>query len=111
MDNQKNIGKKIKEAREQVHMTQEQLGQKVGFSAMGISYMEQGLRGIKVEHLEKIADVLNLSLSYFLEPITGSSYPSAFYGRINDVMSEDEKKEMSIKIGEFDKHIESKFEK
>ncbi len=111
MDNQKLIGSKIKEARERARLTQEQLGEKVGFSAMGISYFEKGMRSIKIEHLERISNELGVSLSYFLEPVTGSSSPNVFYGRINDQISENSKREIAHKVGEFDKYIESIFEK
>jgi transcriptional regulator with XRE-family HTH domain len=115
MDNQKLIGERIKEARERARLTQEQLGSKVGFSAMGISHLEKGQRGVKIEHLDRIADALELDVSYFLTPVSGgtsASYPNTFYGRINggSDMSDSHQVEINTKISEFDKYIESKFE-
>lgn len=111
MDNQRIIGEKIKDARLRSRMTQEQLGEKIGISAMGISHFEQGLRSVKLEYLEKIADALGLSLSYFVGQAPTTSFPNTFYGRINDGISEDSKKEIDMKISEFDRYIEKKFEK
>lgn len=111
MDNQKSIGIRLRKAREAAGLTQEQLGQKLGYSAMGISHLEQGARKIKVEHLEKIAHELNVSISYFLEPVAPTFYPSTTYGRISNELSDDKKREVNRKIADFDRHVESLFRK
>lgn len=111
MDNQKNIGIRIRKAREAAGLTQEQLGGKLGYSAMGISYLEQGVRKIKIEHLEKIASEVNVSISYFLEPVAPAAYPNTTYGRISGELNEEKKKEVNKKIADFDRHVESFFKK
>ena len=107
MDNQKNIGMKLRKAREAAGLTQQPLGDKIGYSSMGISYLEQGIRTIKIEHLEKIAPILNVSVSYFLDPSTTYSYPNTFYGRIKGEMDDERKKEVNQKIADFDKYVDS----
>jgi repressor LexA len=64
----KKIGEKIKEAREEKGLTQKELGEHLGYSPMGISYFEQGVRDIKLSDLEHLANFLGKSLSYFLSP-------------------------------------------
>lgn len=72
MDKQTQIGKKIKLARQEANMTQEDLGAKTGYSAMGISYLEKGLRDIKIKNLEIFAKILEKDISFFLEPLVES---------------------------------------
>jgi repressor LexA len=64
----KKIGQRIKEAREEKGLTQKELGEYLGYSAMGISYFEQGVREIKLSDLERLAQFFGRSLSYFLSP-------------------------------------------
>lgn len=64
----KKVGQKIKEAREEKGLTQKELGEHLGYSAMGISYFEQGVREIKLADLERLAEFFGKSLSYFLSP-------------------------------------------
>ena len=71
MVDQLKIGDKIKKARGDAGLTQKELGKKIGITAMGISYLEKGLRKIKVDDIVKIAEQLNVEKSYLLEPITG----------------------------------------
>jgi transcriptional regulator with XRE-family HTH domain len=60
------IGEKIKEAREEKNMTQKQLGEYLGYSTMGISYFEQGLREVKVSDLQKLSSFFGKDPSFFL---------------------------------------------
>jgi len=66
-DRYKFIGKKIKEAREALSMSQKALAEALGYeSATAISLIESGERRVKIEDLEKIAEVLQRDLEYFL---------------------------------------------
>lgn len=60
------IGQKIKEVREEKGITQKQLGEYLGYSAMGVSYFEQGVREVKVSDLQKIASFFGKEPSFFL---------------------------------------------
>ena len=60
------IGQKIKEVREAKGITQKQLGEYLGYSAMGISYFEQGVREVKVSDLQKMATFFGKDPSFFL---------------------------------------------
>jgi len=62
----KEIGEKIRKAREERGLTQKDLGEHLGYTPMGISHFEKGIRGLKVNDLKKLADYLGKDLSYFL---------------------------------------------
>lgn len=66
-DRYKFIGARIKEARETLSMSQKSLAEALGYeSATAISLIESGERRVKIEGLEKLAEVLKKSLEYFL---------------------------------------------
>ncbi len=61
------IGSRIREAREKIFMSQKILAEALGYeSATAISLIESGERKVKIEDLEKIADILKKRLEYFL---------------------------------------------
>ncbi len=64
----KKIGERIKEAREEKGLTQKQLGEFLGYSTMGISYFEQGVREMKVTDIQKLAGYFGKDISFFLSP-------------------------------------------
>lgn len=63
----KKIGQRIKEAREEKGLTQKQLGENLGYSSMGISNFEQGIREIKLTDIHRVASFLGKDVSFFLE--------------------------------------------
>ena len=68
MDIQNFISKKIREAREEKGITQKELADALGYSPMGISHFERGMRGIKMSDIEKLAKYLGKKMFYFLPP-------------------------------------------
>jgi transcriptional regulator with XRE-family HTH domain len=56
---QKTIGRKIKEARESVNLSQQALSEKTGYGRDKISRMENGKQNLTILTLEKIADALD----------------------------------------------------
>lgn len=61
------IGRQIRTAREGVHLSQEELAQRLGYrSPTAVSYFESGLRKVSVYDLQRIADILGRPLSFFL---------------------------------------------
>lgn len=64
----KKIGERIKEAREEKGITQKQLGEHLGYSSMGISNFEQGIREIKLKDIHRIASFFGKDISFFLDP-------------------------------------------
>lgn len=109
MDNPRLIGERIRKAREEAGLTQAELGEKTGFSAMGISYLEKGQRKLKIEDLQTIAKALSISPSYLLEPVTGrpASYPNTIYGRISEDLTDEQKKDVNEALDKFDSFVDS----
>ncbi|MGB9804204.1 LexA family protein [Desulfofundulus sp.] len=60
------IGKRIKMAREERGMTQEQLGEKLGFTKTAINLYEKGKRRVSIDDLKRISHILGKPLSFFL---------------------------------------------
>ncbi|MDR3071428.1 MAG: XRE family transcriptional regulator [Endomicrobium sp.] len=60
------IGRKIKEARKSVNLTQTELAQKIGYMRNSIAQYEIGKLVPSIKVLEKIAHETNKSLNYFL---------------------------------------------
>jgi len=75
----KEIGQRIKKARENAGLSQEELGRKVGgFSGTAISLYEQGERKISLETITSIAKVLNVTIEELVEGYTEET-PSIKY--------------------------------
>lgn len=62
----KAIGERIKSTREEKGLTQKQLGEVLGYSPMGISHFENGIREIKLSDLYKLASFFGKDVSHFL---------------------------------------------
>ena len=67
MEQNISIGEKIKSLRTARNLTLKQLGEMTGLSTGFLSQMERGMSSIAIDTLEKIADVLNVTLSSFFE--------------------------------------------
>jgi len=63
----KNIGQKIQAAREEKGMTQVDLAGALGITQAALSNYELGKRRLYIHQIEAIADVLERSISYFIE--------------------------------------------
>lgn len=70
--NQKAIGKRIKAAREQRELTQEQLAESVDLSPMHVSVIERGVKLPKLETLINIANVLDVSADFLLQDVVSN---------------------------------------
>lgn len=62
----KEIGERIRQARDAVGLTMEELGARIGYTKSAISKWESGARPISIEALKHIAEVLNRPISYFV---------------------------------------------
>ncbi len=63
----KEIGGKIRKARENKKMSQRELADVLGYeSSTAISLIEAGERKVSIVDIEKIADALNQNVNYFL---------------------------------------------
>lgn len=65
---EKELGGRIRRARERVERSQSSLGDALGLDRSAISLIEKGQRNVRVTELLKIADLLGRPLSYFVVP-------------------------------------------
>jgi len=112
MDTKQIIGKKIKDARQRMSLSQEELGKRVGYSAMGISHFECGIRKIGVEDLEKIARALDIGVSFFIDPSfkpinTGQTGRVSYLRSNVDIFDEDKQKEISNATSKFEDFVKN----
>ena len=70
--NQKAVGRRIKAAREQKRLTQEQLAELVDLSPMHVSVIERGVKLPKLETLINIANVLDVSSDVLLQDVVNN---------------------------------------
>lgn len=92
MNDLKTIGRRIRSAREEAGLSQEQLGERIGYSAMGVSHLENGDRKIKLEDLQKISEKLEVDINYLLEPIAKPTFPPTLYRRGDEDISDEQKR-------------------
>lgn len=64
---QEKVGKRIKELRNKLDISQEELGFRLGVHRTYIASLEVGKRNISIVTLEKITDALEISLSNFFD--------------------------------------------
>lgn len=64
--NYSSLGKNIKLARKKVHMTQEELAERVDISTVFVSQIENANRKASLETVYKISKVLNISMDELL---------------------------------------------
>ena len=60
------IGLKIKQVREEKGLTQKELGEVLGYSPMGVSHFEKGIRELKISDIDKLANFFGKNISFFL---------------------------------------------
>lgn len=66
--------KRIKELRLQEDMTLKKLSEKTGLSVSFLSQIERGSSSLAITSLKKIADALNVSMTYFFQETDGHTY-------------------------------------
>ncbi len=62
----KQIGKRIRAARERLGLTQEDVAQALGLTPEGFGAFERGDRRIGIEYLLKLVEILQQPVNYFL---------------------------------------------
>lgn len=67
MDIRQTVGKRIRELRNKLGISQEELADKVGLDRTYITSVECGKRNISIINVEKLASALNVSLSVFFD--------------------------------------------
>lgn len=63
----KAMGKRIRSQREHLHLTREELAEKLGVSSKFCADIEYGVKGMSINTLFHLSMVLNLSVDYILK--------------------------------------------
>ena len=85
MERYEQIGRRIRQAREDASMTQEELGQKLGVSGVAVGHYERAARSIGIAELEQVAGVLQRPITWFLHtPRPWSELVDAAYERVKN---------------------------
>ena len=63
----KAIGRRIRFQREQLHLTREELAEKLEVSAKFCADIEYGMKGMSMTTLNRLSEILNLSTDYILK--------------------------------------------
>ena len=94
------IGKRIRAAREKIHMTQEELSIAIGCSPRHVSVIERGVKSPRLETLIKIINTLRISPDILFQDVIGfdvdSSYDREFSSIVGWLSKED--KAMILRI-------------
>jgi len=72
-DYKKEIGARLKTARKNRHLTQEQIAEMLNISQKHYSEAERGLVGLSVRHYVELSGILDVSLDYLLK--NDATYP------------------------------------
>ena len=88
------IGHRIKKARQNKHLTQEDLAEKLDVSVAFLSRIERGSSHINLKRLNQICDILNITEGQILNGSSGNSknYLNAEFSELLKSSSSEEQK-------------------
>ena len=80
------IGKRMKTKRNELHLTQEQMAEKLDISVKHYGGVERGIAGLSIENFIEVSDILGISLDYLIkgEPQNDDRMPN----RIQEIFIE-----------------------
>lgn len=79
------VGKRLKQLREELNMTQKELADKLGISRAAVGLYEQGKRNVDNDTLLKLSEIFNASADYLL----GNTDIKAPVDKISSALSDD----------------------
>lgn len=97
--NLKPMGKRIKTARENKGMTQEQLAEKMDLSVQHISVIERGIKAPRLETFIKLANELGVNADYFLEDllsVASKITSNELYDAMDGISEEEKQRIMQV---------------
>ncbi|MCQ4638320.1 helix-turn-helix domain-containing protein [Anaerovorax odorimutans] len=74
----KKMGRRIRTQREAIHMTRSRLAAKLGVSSKFVADIEYGDKGVSIQTLYRLSQILNLSADYILagdKAVSGNEDP------------------------------------
>ena len=78
------IGRKIRQRRIQLGLSQERLGERMGISYQQVQKYEKGLSNLTVWRFQQIARILHVPTDFFLEDISVAREVSPPYGAFSN---------------------------
>ncbi|MEU2982044.1 helix-turn-helix domain-containing protein [Streptomyces hirsutus] len=103
------LGRRLKDTREYLGLSQQQVAERTGIVRSAISDIERGMRRVEVMELQKLARLYRLSVSYFLdEDEAADAGEHAFAGlpRTRQPLSEGDR----IEVARFIQYLQAKRE-
>lgn len=107
--NQQTIGERLKEAREYLNLTQEQVAKILNIGRDAIIRIEKGMRKITSEELLNFSKIYKISVNELLNANEESYYNNQAFARGFEKLSEKDKKEI-IDLIKFKNEITNKGE-
>lgn len=62
-----NMGKRMKEKRKSLHLTQEHMAEKLNISVKHYGGVERGIAGLSLENLIEVSNILGIGLDYLIK--------------------------------------------
>ncbi|MFA9377315.1 MAG: helix-turn-helix domain-containing protein [Lachnotalea sp.] len=90
------MGNRIRECRKQNKMSQTELAEAIEVSDNTISNMETGSNNVKLENIEKVADLFDVSLDYLVKGNGPTPSTDVFVKRYLNLAEEDKLKMISV---------------
>lgn len=84
----KKLGKSIKQERQKLNLTQEQLSEKLDISISYLGRIERGERNIPLDTLVRLANILNVSIDYLLKDSKTENNNNVLTCEINQLISQ-----------------------
>lgn len=85
----KELGVRISQKRKALGITQEDLAEKLDVSVQFISYIERGQKGVGLENLVKLSQLLNTSCDYLLTGERNESDNTELFERIKNLSAKE----------------------
>ena len=92
----KEMGKRIKQKRKELNLTQEKLSEMLEISPTYISEIERGTGISSLATITKIANVLNLDLDYLILGISNTNIDKTFSNLLERIPKKDQKLFISL---------------
>lgn len=67
------MGKRMKAQRKTLHMTQEQIAEKLGITVKHYGGVERGTAGLSLDNLIELSNILDVNLDYLIKGIDNST--------------------------------------
>lgn len=81
-DLKQSIGSRLRKKRKQLHLTQENMAEKLNISIKHYGEVERGNAGLSLENLVEVSDILDVSLDYLIKGIEVDQTPIPGYNQL-----------------------------